>query len=78
MNFLLDWDDAAFILACIRKVPGRRAARLRNSILDAMREYDAQSTSAKVVRMTKDIRERVACWEERLARRRCNPRRNNI
>lgn len=66
MNFQITWDDAAFLIAALKPINGARAAELRRELVEKMRDYDAESCGSSPRTMTKDIRNRVQFWVDRI------------
>jgi hypothetical protein len=61
----LDWDDLAYILAHLQDTPGKRAGRIRSALVRTMRRWDGDSGSTP----TKDIKNRISYWKDKLGRR---------
>jgi hypothetical protein len=62
----LEWDDAAYLLALLKKNPGIKARdrKIRKMLIWAMTKYDGNTSN----RMSKDIGNRVEAWYAKLIR----------
>ena len=63
----LEWDDAAYLLAVLKKNPGSPSMdrKIRAELIMRMTHYDGYTTN----RMSRDIRRRVDYWYAKLMKR---------